>query len=102
MSLDHGVLNVPLSKRGDIDKQIDRYKAEQFGIRESGIREARKAHKALLAEARALIELVSDERMADLGTPHGMTAKQCRKEWRAIASRDPETVIRVLRKELAA
>lgn len=29
LPLDHGVLNVPLSKRGNIDKQIDQYKAEQ-------------------------------------------------------------------------
>ena len=27
--LDHGVLNIPLSKRGDIDKDIDRYKADK-------------------------------------------------------------------------
>lgn len=27
MALDHGTLNLPLAKRGDIDKQIDAYKA---------------------------------------------------------------------------
>lgn len=27
--LDHGVLNIPLAKRGNIDAQIDRYKAAQ-------------------------------------------------------------------------
>ncbi|MBG5972350.1 hypothetical protein I5F07_03095 [Proteus vulgaris] len=27
--LDHGILNVPLSKRGNIDTQLDKYKAEQ-------------------------------------------------------------------------
>jgi len=27
--LDHGLLNIPLSKRGDIDKDIDRYKADK-------------------------------------------------------------------------
>jgi len=27
MSLDHGLLNLPLSKRGDIDAEIDRLKA---------------------------------------------------------------------------
>ncbi|QUT02804.1 hypothetical protein [Proteus terrae] len=31
--LDHGVLNVPLSKRGNIDAQIDKYKAEQASIK---------------------------------------------------------------------
>lgn len=27
--LDHGILNVPLSKRGNIDTPLDKYKAEQ-------------------------------------------------------------------------
>ncbi|WP_163826862.1 hypothetical protein [Proteus vulgaris] len=31
--LDHGILNVPLSKRGNIDTQIDKYKAEQASIK---------------------------------------------------------------------
>ena len=29
MALDHGVLNVPLGKRGNIDAQIDAHKAQQ-------------------------------------------------------------------------
>lgn len=27
--MDHGILNVPLSKRGDIDAQLDKHKATQ-------------------------------------------------------------------------
>ncbi len=30
--LDHGVLNVPLSKRGNIDAQLDKYKAKQASL----------------------------------------------------------------------
>jgi len=44
--LDHGVLNVPLAKRGDIDAQIDKYKAQQA-------KEKRAAHKAALAKGKA-------------------------------------------------
>ncbi|MEY0214911.1 hypothetical protein AB7W58_10140 [Providencia rettgeri] len=33
--LDHGILNVPLSKRGNIDTQIDKYKAEQAAIKKA-------------------------------------------------------------------
>jgi hypothetical protein len=29
MNVDHGILNVPLAKRGNIDAQIDAYKREQ-------------------------------------------------------------------------
>jgi hypothetical protein len=100
MRLDHGLLNLPLSKRGDIDKQIDRYKAEQFAIREQARKAGARERKALISEARELIDRVSDERMAELGKPHGMTARQCRKQWRSIADLNPQNVIRVMRKEL--
>lgn len=43
MSLDHGVLNVPLHKRGDIDREIDRYKTELA-------KQAKAASKAMRAE----------------------------------------------------
>jgi hypothetical protein len=31
-ALDHGILNLPLAKRGDIDAQIDAYKREQVKL----------------------------------------------------------------------
>ncbi|MBG5926108.1 hypothetical protein [Providencia rettgeri] len=33
--LDHGILNVKLSKRGNIDAQIDQYKTEQAAIKKA-------------------------------------------------------------------
>ncbi|MDF2434751.1 MAG: hypothetical protein JWP44_4382, partial [Mucilaginibacter sp.] len=41
-TLDHGVLNVPLAKRGNIDRQIDAYKREQALM----VKEERKAAAA--------------------------------------------------------
>ena len=52
-ALDHGMLNLPLAKRGDIDAQIDAYKARQEAdakaIRALEQTAKRKA-KAVLAE----------------------------------------------------
>jgi hypothetical protein len=100
MNIDHGILNTPLSSRsntlfGETRKQFDsRVKAEE---------KAKKAARiALMAEAKGLVEMVSDERMAELGKPHGLTAKQCRKQWHNIAWRSPKAVVAVMRKELAA
>lgn len=59
MSLDHGLLNLPLAKRmGDIDSQIDKYKREKWK-QEQRARKANAAeHKTLKAQARvALAEL---------------------------------------------
>ncbi|EJD6541500.1 hypothetical protein M0K83_RS20565 [Providencia rettgeri] len=48
--LDHGILNVPLSKRGNIDAQIDKYKAEQAAIKKT----ESKAAKAMLNDNKAI------------------------------------------------
>ena len=98
MTLDHGLLNTPLSKRGntlfgETRAQFDRrVKAEA--------KATHAAHIALLAEAKGLIEMFSDERMAELGKPHGLTARKCRKVWHNIALLTPKTVIACMRKEL--
>ena len=64
--MDHGILNTPLSSRGNIDNQIDAYKAKLAADK----RVKAKAGRALLVEnqkaAKALLATVSDERMAAL------------------------------------
>lgn len=97
--LDHGILNVPLAKRGNIDAQIDRYKADK--AREE--REARKAQvsqtKIDRAEAKALVSAMTTERLAELGKPHGLTAAAVRKSLMSDAHWKPGIVIRALKKE---
>ena len=97
-TLDHGVLNLPLKQRsqtlfGETRAQFDRRVAAEE-------KAARRERKALLNEAKALVSRVSDERMAELGKPHGMTVKQVRKQWLSMADMQPQNVIRVMRKEL--
>ena len=70
-SLDHGILNIPLSKRGNLDAEIDRHLAEQRREaraqqkRDHGARmEARAAEKArpkMTAEEVAGARFVRDE-----------------------------------------
>ena len=98
MSLDHGILNLPLSKRGNTLFGETR---AQFDRRvKADAKAARATHIRLRAEAVGLIEMVSDARMAELGKPHGMTARKTRKVWHGIARNAPETVIQCMRKEL--
>lgn len=49
MSLDHGILNLPLAKRGDINVQLDRYNLEKTAL-------AASAQKSQAAERRKLKE----------------------------------------------
>lgn len=51
--LDHGILNVPLSKRENIDTQIDKYKAEQLAAKKA-------KEKAIKAEFNANKEMAKE------------------------------------------
>lgn len=55
MSLDHGILNVPLSKRGDINAQLDRYKIDQARLERAKSAERIKASIEAKATAKALL-----------------------------------------------
>ena len=92
--LDHGVLNVPLAKRGNIDKQIDRYKREKEIAKRNEL-DARKAEfDANKTKALALIAQLSDERAKELMTKHKLTRKQLDTELKLIARTNPAAFLR--------
>lgn len=89
--IDHGMLNVPLAKRGCIDAQIDAYKAQKARNAKA---EAKALHEAR-QQARAAVVAMSDERCVELskGT---LTAKQARKKLLSMARFTPAVVLRVV------
>lgn len=94
MSLDHGVLNVPLSKRGNIDAKLDAYKRDQ-------VREERQLRKALAYEtkclrkrAKAVVSGLSDERVAHGSKVAGLTPAQFRKRLMSDAHWQPNIILR--------
>lgn len=94
MSLDHGILNVPLSKRGDIDKQIDAYKRDQ-AVQE---RQARRKRAAQLAElrpqAKAAVEVLSADAIARIAARARLTPARVKKRLLSDAHWRPEQVLR--------
>lgn len=53
---DPGEVNIPLEKRGDIDKQLDKYKAEQKELKEAKSKEFRKEAKSDKQRAKAIYD----------------------------------------------
>lgn len=92
--MDHGILNVPLRKRGDIDAQIDAYKAG----REKEAVSKRKRDAAALKEkrdqARAAAASLADDRAQVLMERFGMTRKQLMKKLDGIAYWQPDVILR--------
>lgn len=92
--LDHGILNIPLSKRGNIDAQIDRFKADQRRQAEE-IRKAKRAqHADDKAKALEMIEALSDERAQELMTRFSMTRKQLTAALKRQAHYTPSVILR--------
>ena len=69
--LDHGILNVPLAKRGNIDAQIDRYKSEQERERRAADTARFHAVRAKKARIVEILAALPDERVLALAAPLG-------------------------------
>ena len=103
MALDHGLLNLPLAKRGDIDAQIDAYKHDQ-AVAEKSARKARAAQlkqdkeaaKPVLAQLLAGAELINHKAVEMKVTP-----KALRDQLKSWATWQPKNLIALGAKWLA-
>lgn len=95
-TLDHGILNVPLSKRGNIDAQIDRFKAAQA----SDQRAARKAHNLVMVglrmTAKGLVARAPAERVLQLAIRFNITPAEMRAKLKSDAHWQPALAITLL------
>lgn len=97
--LDHGSLNVPLAKRGNIDAQIDRYKRDHA-------REVAAKSKALAAQekadreqAKGLLADASDDRVRALAARCGISVAAMKKQLKSEAHWNPRLIIKLLPQE---
>lgn len=102
MALDHGLLNIPLSKRGNIDAQIDRYIADKDKTA-SAERKARAAEVAdLRHRAKGLLVNVDAARVEYLAGRFGISQAQMRSKLKSDAHWLPAQVITLLTAKLGA
>lgn len=96
MTLDHGLLNVPLHKRGNIDAQIDRYKAG-LAATEKADRKARETARRLAKpQAVALFEAATQERLAALAAHAKCTVAELRRHLKSQCHWEPQFVVKLL------
>jgi hypothetical protein len=92
-ALDHGVINLPLDKRGggSLDAQIDRFKAGQ----RRDAKEHAKSRHARSVEAKDFVDHMDDAQLRRLAEKAGMTVVQARKKLLSMARFEPEKVLRL-------
>jgi hypothetical protein len=104
MALDHGLLNLPLAKRGNIDAQLDAHKREQAKQAAAKRKANAAAHREAKAAAKvALAELAADaDVLAEKAAKLGITRKQLIAELTDWSKWQPQRVIRARNEWLPA
>lgn len=98
--MDGAVVNLPLAKRGDLAKMAERSVREEAATDRRQHKARLASHRERFAEAKRLITLVSDARMAEMGRAHGLTAKQTRAQFVSAARSNPDRLITTMRREV--
>lgn len=94
MSLDHGMLNVPLAKRGDINAQIDAYKACQAAEAKAAAKARSESTNELRARAKAIVAAMTAERISELAAKTNSTPAKVRHFMQSASHWKPEWVIK--------
>lgn len=89
MELDHGILNIPLAKRGNIDNQIDAWKREQVAKTKA----ANAVYLEQRAAAKALLAAKDAEFFERMAKRLGLTVKQAAKELNSMAYFTPSKIL---------
>ena len=99
-ALDHGILNVPLSKRvGDIDAQIDRYRADQARAENAAAKAEAAQTRADRVTAKDMLSRLPASRIAEIARNIGSTPAKVKSDMKSMAYYTPAKVIAMLAKE---
>lgn len=95
-ALDHGMLNIPLHKRGYIDAQIDRYKADAMAAARADAKSRAAQTRTDRIAAKALVKNASPELLARVAARSHTTPARVLAALRSDAHWRPRHVIRAL------
>ncbi|MDC9593529.1 hypothetical protein [Xenorhabdus sp. IM139775] len=98
MALDHGVLNVPLHKRGNIDREIDKWKNEQVAEKRQRLDEINYQREQERKNAEQLFKLVDRNLMKNAAKRVGMSLPDYRLELKIMVQYRPKQAEKILAK----
>lgn len=93
--LDHGALNVPLSKRGNIDAQLDQYKKEQATLENEKHEINKGNHTDAQSIAKPMFETLSVEQIKIYANKAGIRLSEAKKELKSMAHWQPKKAVKV-------
>lgn len=94
--LDHGVLNVPLSKRGNIDAELDKYKADQAQLAAEKRVQRKTEFNEQKVKANDLFSSMSDEAAQVYADRANISLKNAKKEINQHVKHNPKKAVSLI------
>lgn len=91
--MDHGVLNIPLAKRGDINAQLDAYKATKARADKALAKQCAAELRANRVRAAAVLDALPAEQVERIAAKASITVTQARKQLKSMAYFTPLRII---------
>lgn len=96
VSNDPAIVNLPLSARGDIDRQLDAYKRDQAAASRAAIKASNAERKADGLIAKELVRNIAADKLQRIADKAGITVAAARKNLMSDAHWNPALIIRCL------
>lgn len=97
MSLDHGVLNVPLAKRGHFHRELDAHLLAEAMRKKRAFEEAKFLHGEARVKALSLFALIDEDLLLHHASKRGMTTKALQTLLHELCCDKPSTALKVLK-----
>lgn len=98
MALDHGLLNLPLNKRGSssFHKELDNYLAKQAEIEQERQQSIKLQHASLKEKAKALRSVLTNEQIKKVAKSKGLKFSELRDIIDSDVSWNPKKAIKLI------
>ncbi|HEY3982913.1 hypothetical protein [Cedecea sp.] len=96
MALDHGMLNLPLSKRGNFHKELDEHLETERKRKAHERRDAKSANEEARKEAWRRYKLIDEALLSAEARRRGMRMNELREVVRGLCNDRPRAALKVL------
>ena len=96
MALDHGMLNVPLDKRGNFHKELDEHLAFEQARKKKELQDAKFLNQEARKEAWKQYEQIDEALLFAEANRRGMKARELREVIRSLCNDRPRAALKVL------
>lgn len=96
MALDHGILNLPLSKRGNFHKELDEHLTSKKKEKKSAFDTAKASNEEARKEAWRQYKLIDEALLSAEAQRRGMKMRELREVVRSLCNDRPRAALKVL------